>query len=517
MEKENTTAAPAGEVEQTELAMPPGAPAHDGDAPPAHDSNAPAPDKDAAARRAAEVEFWANLDKEMAENAKGQPDAEKQAAHDSAEQPPDPGNQEKPETEAPAPTDGPKKQRGRPPKPGKADKPAPAADGQSEPDKLAPEAEGQPAPAATEPKRRGRPPKPDKADIAAPATEEQPARDGEPAPAPAEPKRRGRPPKTERADADATAAPPPPAEPEPPPPPREAPRRGGTEQIVYLNLSELHPFKNHPFGVRDDSEMKALVESVKENGVNQPALVRPREDGGYEIVAGHRRQKASELAGLLDIPCIVREMTDDEAILAMTDDNLRQRSVILPSEKAISLKMQVDAISHQGARTSGQVGQNNEDAGKRSVDIVAQRNDTSAKQVQRYIKLTELIPDLLAAVDAGKIGFTPAVELSFIKPENQNYIAVAMEAEQSIPSLSQAKRMHDMDKKNELNGDVIDGILSEQKKEEIRVIISGKELEPYFSKDKTPQEMKEQIMKLLDDWAVKEKGRAVPDKKLPER
>ncbi len=394
-------------------------------------------------------------------------------AHDGGEQPPSHGKEEKTAgSEKPAPDNSQKKHRGKPPKPDKA---APAAEGQPpEPGKPAPEAEGQK-------KQRGKSPKPDKA------------------------------------DSDAKAAPLVPAEPEPPPPPREAPRRGGIEQIVYLNLSELHPFKDHPFGVRDDSEMKALVESVREKGVNQPALVRPREDGGYELVAGHRRQKASKLAGFTDMPCIIRDMTDDEAILAMTDDNLRQRSVILPSEKALSLKMQVAAISHQGVRMSGQVGQSNEDAGKRSVDIVAQRNDTSAKQVQRYIKLTELIPELLAAVDAGKIGFTPAVELAFIKPENQNYIAVAMEAEQSIPSLSQAKRMHDMDKNNELNGDVIDGILSETKKEEIRVIISGKELEPYFSKDKTPQEMKEQIMKLLDDWAVKEKGRTAPEKKPPER
>ena len=157
--------------------------------------------------------------------------------------------------------------------------------------------------------------------------------------------------------------------------PRDATRSAEPEQIVYINLSELHPFKNHPFGVRDDSEMKGLVELVKASGVNQPALVRPREDGGYEIIAGHRRQKASELAGFANIPCIVRNMTDDEAILAMTDDNLRHREKILPTEKANSLKMQVEAIKHQGGPGLG------EDAGKRSTEIVGERNGMPPFQV----------------------------------------------------------------------------------------------------------------------------------------
>lgn len=201
-----------------------------------------------------------------------------------------------------------------------------------------------------------------------------------------------------------------PAASEQPAQPRDA-TRAEKEEIVYLNLSELHPFQNHPFGVRDDAEMQGLVESVKAAGVNQPALVRPREGGGYEIIAGHRRQWASELAGFVNMPCIVRNMTDDEAILAMTDDNLRHREKILPTEKAQSLKMQVEAIKHQGARP----GEDAQEAGKRSTQIVGDRNGMNYKQVQRYIRLTELVPDLQKMLDEKKLAFTPAVEISFMK------------------------------------------------------------------------------------------------------
>ena len=242
--------------------------------------------------------------------------------------------------------------------------------------------------------------------------------------------------------------------------PRDA-TRAEKEEIVYLSLSDLHPFKNHPFGVRDDAEMQGLVESVKAAGVNQPALVRPREDGGYEIIAGHRRQRASELAGFANMPCIVRNMTDDEAILAMTDDNLRHRERILPTEKAQSLKMQVEAIKHQGSRP----GEEDKDAGKRSTQVVGDRNGMNYKQVQRYIRLTELVPDLQKMVDEKKLAFTPAVEISFIRPKNQRYIAVSIEGQQSSPSLSQAQKMRELDKDGKLNGDVIDGILSQEKKE----------------------------------------------------
>ena len=316
--------------------------------------------------------------------------------------------------------------------------------------------------------------------------------------------------KTAPAKEQAPAAPP---VPEQPPVPREAPRPKEPEQIVHINISELHPFKDHPFGVRDDAEMQALSESVKDKGVNSPALVRPREGGGYEIVAGHRRQRASELAGFKDMPCIVRQMTDDEAILAMTDDNLRQRETILPSEKAVSLKMQFEALKHQGAVVTS--GQNvpKQDAGKWSIDLVGERNGMTGKQVQRYIRLTELVPDLLKAADEKKLGFTPAIELSFIKPKNQNLIAVSIDGQQSSPSLSQAKRMRELDQKGQLNGDTIDGILCEEKKEVDRVIISGEELNKYFGKDKTPQQMKNQIIKLLDEWSGKEKELAPPEKK----
>lgn len=336
--------------------------------------------------------------------------------------------------------------------------------------------------------RRGRPPKADKAK-----------------PQPRDKMSQSKPPAGKGVPATAEA----PAATEQPPAPRDA-ARGVKEEIVYLNLSELHPFKNHPFGVRDDAEMQGLVESVKAAGVNQPALVRPREGGGYEIIAGHRRQRASELAGFVNMPCIVRNMTDDEAILAMTDDNLRHRERILPTEKAAALKQQVEAIKHQGARP----GEDDRDAGKRSTQIVGDRNGMNYKQVQRYIRLTELVPDLKKMVDEKQLSFTPAVEISFIRPKHQKYIAVAIEGQASSPSLSQAQKMRELDKEGKLNGDVIDGILSEQKKEVDKVIINSAELEKYFGKDKTPREMKDTILALLNEWKEKQPPElGKPDKK----
>ena len=360
-----------------------------------------------------------------------------------------------------------------------------------------------PMPEPEKPKpKRGRPAKAEKATPTEPGAKKE---------VKAEKPRRGRPPKTEKASPE-QAKPPkagkthaapeekaaPPA-PEVPPTPRDA-TRAEKEEIVYLDLSDLHPFKDHPFGVRDDAEMKSLVESVRNGGVNQPALVRPREDGGYEIIAGHRRQRASELAGFSNMPCIVRNMTDDEAILAMTDDNLRHRERILPTEKAQSLKMQVEAIKHQGSRP----GEADKDAGKRSTQVVGDRNGMNYKQVQRYIRLTELVPDLQAMVDEKKLAFTPAVEISFIRPKHQKYIAVSIEGQQSSPSLSQAQKMRELDKDGKLNGDVIDGILSQEKKEVDKVIINSAELEKYFGKDKSPREMKDKIISLLDDWKAKQ-------------
>ena len=290
-----------------------------------------------------------------------------------------------------------------------------------------------------------------------------------------------------------------PLTPEQPTEPRDA-TRPVKEEIVYLDLSELHAFKDHPFEVRDDAEMQALVESVKTGGVNQPALVRPREGGGYEIVAGHRRQKASELAGYRNMPCIVRNMTDDEAILTMTDDNLRHREHILPMEKARALKQQVEAIKHQGVK----LGEDDKDAGKRSTEVVGARNGINYKQVQRYIRLNELVPELQKMVNEKRLSFTPAVEISFIRPKNQQFIAVSIEGEQSAPSLSQAQKLRELDKEGKLNPDAIDGILSQEKKEVDKVILSTAELSKYFGKEVTPRQMKDQIMALLDEWKEKQ-------------
>ena len=297
-----------------------------------------------------------------------------------------------------------------------------------------------------------------------------------------------------------------------PPEPKEAQRPNEPEQIVYLNLSELHAFKNHPFQVKDDADMKAMVESVKAGGVNQPAIVRPRAEGGYEIISGHRRQKASELAGYANMPCIVRNLSDDEAVLKMAEDNINQRKEMLPSERAKMLKMQLEAIKHQGARdTSGHV--DPKEVGMRSNEIVADRNSMTVKQVQRYIRLDELVPDLMKKVDEKQIAFTPAVEMSYIRPKNQRYIAVAIEGQQSAPSLSQAQRMRELDQKGMLNGDVIDGIMLEEKKEVDKVIISSQELSQYFGKDKTPRDMKDQILKLLDEWKGKQPELSKPEKR----
>ena len=318
----------------------------------------------------------------------------------------------------------------------------------------------------------------------------------------------GKPPKAGKTHAapEEKAAPP---APEVPPTPRDA-TRTEKEEIVYLDLSDLHPFKDHPFGVRDDAEMKSLVESVRNSGVNQPALVRPREGGGYEIIAGHRRQMASQLAGYRNMPCIVRNMTDDEAILAMTDDNLRQRETILPSEKAMSLKMQYEAIKHQGARGDSA------EAGKLSLESVGQRNGMSVKTVQRYIWLNDLVPELKQTMDDGKLSFTPAVEISRVRPKHQKYIAVSIEGQQASPSKGQAKRLRELDKENKLSPDVIDGILCEEKKKEDRdVIITGAELEKFFGKEATPRQMKDQIMTLLEDWKERQPPElAKPDKKM---
>jgi len=281
-----------------------------------------------------------------------------------------------------------------------------------------------------------------------------------------------------------------------------------TASIIHLSHAELFPFKNHPFQLRDDEDMKALVASVKERGIDQPAIVRPRDDGGYELIAGHRRQYAAAMAGYSTIPCIIRNLSDEEAVLAMTESNFNQRSEIVASERAKALKMQLDAIKRQGSR-NGIL--NKDELGTRSNEIIAERNRMSSKNVQRYIALNNLVPELMAYVDDKKMKFTAAVDLSYIKPKNQMYIAIAIDAQQSAPSGAQAQRMRELDQKDILNADVIDGIFMEEKKEDIRVILNSSELSRYFKPEQSPREMKEQILMLLDEW----KERQSPELKAP--
>ena len=245
-----------------------------------------------------------------------------------------------------------------------------------------------------------------------------------------------------------------------------------------------------------------------------PGLARPEKDGnGYEIVAGHRRTHGSELAGLEEMPFIVREMTDHEAVQAMKDSN-KQRDQTLPSELAALLELEVEDIKHQGGRLKNVAAG---DIGKRSEEIVGEAHDMNYKKVMRYLRLNSLVPELLDKVDDKKMGFMPAVEISYIRPKNQRLIAVSIDGEQASPSLAQAKKLRELDKDGKLNGDVIDGILSEKKKEDRGVIISTAELEKYFGKEVTPAKMKEQIMSLLDDWKEKQPPELAKAPKKQER
>ena len=284
------------------------------------------------------------------------------------------------------------------------------------------------------------------------------------------------------------------------------------EKVVRIPLAELHPFPNHPFHVRDDEAMQNTVDSIKEYGVLTPGIVRPREDGGYEIVAGHRRKHGSELAGLTDMPCIVREMDNDTATILMVDSNI-QREDILPSERAQAYKMKLDAIRRKAGRpaknaeisTAGncdQVGHNYD--GKRSVQIVADEAGESKTHVQRYIRLTELQPELQQMVDEKKIAMTPAVELSYLKPEEQQMLLTAIDSEQATPSLSQAQRMKKLSQAGKLNDDTMLDIMMEQKKpEKCELTFSGDVLRKYFPRSYTPQRMQETIIKLLEAWVKK--------------
>ncbi len=274
------------------------------------------------------------------------------------------------------------------------------------------------------------------------------------------------------------------------------------ESVQQIPLSELHPFKNHPFQVRDDERMQETAESIKEYGVLVPAIARPKEGGGYELVAGHRRKRACELAGLETMPVIVRDLDDDAAILVMVDSNL-QRENILPSERAYAYKMKLEAIKRRAGRPSNenrdQVGHNL--AGKRSIDLIADNAPDSRNQIQRYIRLTNLVPELLEKVDNKALAFNPAVELSYLPPETQRHMMSAMEVTQSAPSLSQAQRIKKFSQMGRASEDVLLAIMSEEKKPETgKVTISTDRLRKYFPKSYTPQKMEEVIFKLLDAW-----------------
>ena len=276
------------------------------------------------------------------------------------------------------------------------------------------------------------------------------------------------------------------------------------EVVENIALDKLKPFPNHPFKIREDEAMMETVESVKSFGVLQPAIVRPTKDGEYEILSGHRRKRACELAGRKTMPVIVRELSDDAAVIFMVDSNL-QRENILPSERAAAYKMKLEAMKRQGMRTdltSDQHGQKS--VGKTSREMLAAENRDSATQIQRYIRLTELQPELMKMVDEKKIAFTPAVELSYLKPDEQRMLIDTIESEQSTPSLSQAQRMKKLSQRGELNDDVMFSIMTELKKPEKNEIkLSYEVLEKYFPKNYTPQKMQEVIIKLLESWQRK--------------
>ena len=273
------------------------------------------------------------------------------------------------------------------------------------------------------------------------------------------------------------------------------------EKVIDIPLIELHPFKNHPFKVIDDESMLETSESITKHGVLVPVISRPREEGGYELISGHRRKRASELAGKETLPCIVRNLDDDAATIIMVDSNI-QRENILPSERAFAYKLKLEAMKHQGERkdlTSSQVGMK-----LQALDIIGQQAGDSRNQVHRFIRLTELVPELLDMVDAKKIAFNPAVELSYLMPHEQVQLMEAMEMEQSTPSLSQAQRLKKYSQDGKLTFDVMTAIMSEDKKGELdKVTLTGDKLKKYFPKSYTPQQMEETIIKLLEGWSRK--------------
>jgi len=269
---------------------------------------------------------------------------------------------------------------------------------------------------------------------------------------------------------------------------------------VEIPLSELYPFKDHPFKVKDDEKMQDTADSIREYGVLVPALARPRVGGGYEIISGHRRKRGCEIAGLGTMPVIVRDLDDDAAVIVMVDSNI-QRESLLPSERAFAFKMKLEALKHQGARTDMTSSQLGTKLG-RADDLLAEQAGTSRNQVQRFIRLTNLIPEILEMVDNRKIAFNPAVELSYLKTDEQKMLLEAMDCEQTTPSLSQAQRLKKFSQEGRLSEDVMLAIMSEEKKQDVdRVTFTRDELRKYFPKDYTPKQMEETILKLLNGWS----------------
>ena len=279
----------------------------------------------------------------------------------------------------------------------------------------------------------------------------------------------------------------------------------GGEKVIEIPLAELHPFKNHPFKVLDDESMQRTVESVEQYGVLSPLIARPRPEDGYEIISGHRRQHAAQLAGLDTLPVIVRQMDDDAAVLLMVDSNL-QRETILPSERAFAYKMKLEAMKHQAGRPTqdnySQVGNN---FGTLSSEEMAEELGTSKNQIFRYIRLTNLVPELLDMVDEKKIAFNPAVELSYLDESQQRDFLEAMNDTQNAPSLSQAQRLKKLAQEGHFSYDVAFAVMGEEKKDELdKVVIKNDTLRKYFPRSYTPKQMEDTIIKLLEQWQRKQ-------------
>ena len=278
------------------------------------------------------------------------------------------------------------------------------------------------------------------------------------------------------------------------------------ERVQEIPLDQLKPFRNHPFKVRDDQRMLDTVDSIREYGVLVPAIARPDPEGGYELISGHRRKRGCEMAGLQTMPVIIRDLDDDAAVLVMVDSNI-QREELLPSERAFAYKMKLDAIERVKGRPK-KVGQVVPDfQGKRSTEVVAEGTGESYKQVQRFIRLTELISELLDMVDERKLAFNPAVEVSYLKRDEQRMLLEAMDAEQTTPSLSQAQRLKKFSQEGRLTEEAMSAIMSEEKKSDMdKVTIRSDTLRRYFPKSYTPKQMEQTIIKLLDVWKQRQKN-----------